>query len=354
MIFLRELVSQNKTRFIDEDFNLDLTYITPRLIAMAYPADGLESMYRNKIKDVSKFMKQKHGENFMVVNASNRKYDYSYFENRVFSLKWPNHYPCPFINFILGIIEISFYLLQSNKNVVAVHCLAGKGRTGSLIDALLYVSGLFKSSLEANNFYLCKRAVNVTYPSQIRYLKYFDEYMNKGKDCLNLQPMALRKIIIKTSKVTFFMEKDFKLCFYDFANDEKLLSCIEFDGADCLFYENEHSYVFAVEIQEWSNLESRDILCILQARNIVNFVKLFRVNFNLFFTQKTYTLNNGDLDKVESTLPDDFSLTLKFKDVENIELYNTWCNQFTEIDEKIHIIKESLKDGHDRNKFLYG
>lgn len=57
MNFLRELVSQDKIRYIDEEYNLDLTYITPRVIAMAYPANGLESMFRNKIGDVSNFFK---------------------------------------------------------------------------------------------------------------------------------------------------------------------------------------------------------------------------------------------------------------------------------------------------------
>lgn len=354
MNVIRELVSQNKTRFIDEDYNLDLTYITPRIIAMAYPADGLESMYRNKIKDVSKFMKQRHAEHYMIVNVSNRKYDYAFFDNRVFSLKWPNHYPCPFTIFVKGIMDISFYLLQNNKNVVAVHCLAGKGRTGSLINGIVYVSGLFASILDANNFYLCKRAVNVTYPSQIRYLLYFNTYMTQGKDCINFQARKLTKIIIKTSKIKFYLEKDFKLCFYDFANDEQPLACVQFDGSDCLFYESEQNYVFAAEVKEWANLESRDLLCVLQSRSIVNYVKLFRVNFNLFFAPKTVTLTTADLDNVDSCVPDDFSLTLKFQDVEELSLYNTWRNQFTEMDDQVGKIKVSLQDGQDKNRFLYG
>lgn len=55
MNFLRELVSQDKIRYIDNQFNLDLTYITPRLIAMAFPAEGIEAMIRNRIVDVSNF-----------------------------------------------------------------------------------------------------------------------------------------------------------------------------------------------------------------------------------------------------------------------------------------------------------
>ena len=58
--FFRELVSKEKIRFIDDDFNLDLSYITEKVIAMAYPAEGLESVYRNKITDVSAFLKKYH------------------------------------------------------------------------------------------------------------------------------------------------------------------------------------------------------------------------------------------------------------------------------------------------------
>jgi len=51
---IRKLVSGNRRRFIDEDYSLDLTYIVPnRLIAMSYPSSGFESLYRNKIDDVS-------------------------------------------------------------------------------------------------------------------------------------------------------------------------------------------------------------------------------------------------------------------------------------------------------------
>jgi phosphatidylinositol-3,4,5-trisphosphate 3-phosphatase/dual-specificity protein phosphatase PTEN len=40
MNLLREYVGGPKNRYKDEKFNLDLTYITPRLIAMAFPASG--------------------------------------------------------------------------------------------------------------------------------------------------------------------------------------------------------------------------------------------------------------------------------------------------------------------------
>ena len=51
---IRKLVSGNRRRLVEEDYSLDLTYITPgRIIAMSYPASGFESMYRNPIDKVS-------------------------------------------------------------------------------------------------------------------------------------------------------------------------------------------------------------------------------------------------------------------------------------------------------------
>ena len=49
MDFIREIISGKKNRFIQDKYNLDLTYITPRIIAMSYPASGIESLYRNPI-----------------------------------------------------------------------------------------------------------------------------------------------------------------------------------------------------------------------------------------------------------------------------------------------------------------
>jgi len=49
MNYIRGIISGKKNRFIQDKYNLDLTYITPRIIAMAYPASGIESLYRNPI-----------------------------------------------------------------------------------------------------------------------------------------------------------------------------------------------------------------------------------------------------------------------------------------------------------------
>ena len=53
----RGLVSKKKKRFVDKqnDIDLDLSYITPRIIAMGFPSVGKEAMYRNPLELVQKF-----------------------------------------------------------------------------------------------------------------------------------------------------------------------------------------------------------------------------------------------------------------------------------------------------------
>jgi hypothetical protein len=52
---LRTAVSLNKRRFVENGFDLDLTYITDRVIAMSAPAIGGHSAYRNSMQTVQCF-----------------------------------------------------------------------------------------------------------------------------------------------------------------------------------------------------------------------------------------------------------------------------------------------------------
>jgi hypothetical protein len=42
MDWLRKIVSGKRRRFHDEKYDLDITYITNRVIAMSFPASGIE------------------------------------------------------------------------------------------------------------------------------------------------------------------------------------------------------------------------------------------------------------------------------------------------------------------------
>ena len=51
---------------------LNLKVIVVVVAAMSFPATGVESAYRNNLKDVAKMLKTKHEENYMVKRASSK------------------------------------------------------------------------------------------------------------------------------------------------------------------------------------------------------------------------------------------------------------------------------------------
>lgn len=78
----RTAVSGKKNRFQDElhRFDLDLAYITPRIIVHGFPATGLEHLYRNPRYEVRRFLDTYHAGKYKVYNfccEPGRNYDVS-------------------------------------------------------------------------------------------------------------------------------------------------------------------------------------------------------------------------------------------------------------------------------------
>ena len=71
--FLKSLVSQDKNRFCFDGYDLDLTYITPRIIAMGLPSTSYEALYRNDMNDVLNFFNGRHKEHYKVYNLCEEK-----------------------------------------------------------------------------------------------------------------------------------------------------------------------------------------------------------------------------------------------------------------------------------------
>ena len=133
MNLFRKLASGKRNRYTQDHYNLDITYITPRIIAMSFPAQGIEKLYRNPIEKVAQFLQEKHGDNYLVFNFSDRKYNYAKFGNKVQEYEWKDHH-APKVLILFEACKRMFEFLQADdKNVIVVHCNAGKGRTGTSI-----------------------------------------------------------------------------------------------------------------------------------------------------------------------------------------------------------------------------
>jgi phosphatidylinositol-3,4,5-trisphosphate 3-phosphatase and dual-specificity protein phosphatase PTEN len=64
--FVRSVVSKKKKRFVEDGFDLDLTYITPNIIAMGFPSSGVEGIYRNPLPEVQRFFAKRHAGHYKV------------------------------------------------------------------------------------------------------------------------------------------------------------------------------------------------------------------------------------------------------------------------------------------------
>lgn len=102
--------------------------------------------------------------------------------------------------------------------MIAVHCKAGKGRTGVMISAyLLIFNPNIKNATQALDFYAKRRTMNckgVTIPSQRRYVHYFDCFLRlrfqkpylQTIDRLLRDPFSLPEILSDTTDLPLFFK----------------------------------------------------------------------------------------------------------------------------------------------------
>lgn len=182
---LRAKVSKDRNRFQDDENDLDLSYITDDIIAMGFPSSGIETLWRNSIDDVCALLKKYHQSHFMIWNLSGRSYDYQKFDNQILDYGFPDHHSPPLHVLFKIVLSMHSWLSEDPQNVAVVHCVGGKGRTGTVIAAFLMYSNptQFPDAQSALNHFAQRRSSiqkGVIQASQIRYTDYFSSILKNN------------------------------------------------------------------------------------------------------------------------------------------------------------------------------
>ena len=177
---------KKKKRYQQNGFDLDLTYVTPRCIAMGYPASGSSGLFRNPANEVARFLKGHHGENYWVFNlCAEISYNPGLFDDHVSLYPFNDHAPPMLVEVARFCEEVAKWMEKDPKNVIAIHCKAGKGRTGVMLCAYLLWAREYTKAEEAMAFYGVARTENgrgITIPSQQRFVRYFESLVTYHND----------------------------------------------------------------------------------------------------------------------------------------------------------------------------
>jgi phosphatidylinositol-3,4,5-trisphosphate 3-phosphatase/dual-specificity protein phosphatase PTEN len=91
-----------------------------------------------------------------------------------------DHNPAPIKMLFYFCLDALLYLSNDEENVIAVHCKAGKGRTGlAICSYMIFMEGV-RDAYEAVEYFNIRRTTDMKgmkIPSQIRYIHYFHNFL---------------------------------------------------------------------------------------------------------------------------------------------------------------------------------
>ena len=191
-----------------ENDQLDLSYITPRLIAMGAPYDEPPlgtGEGKNAAKRVAEFLAARHGSHFRVYDLTlERAYSANTFTAAVARVAgadavarapvvvrrgFADHHAAPLALLLALLAELAQYHAADARNVAALHCMAGRGRTGLVTCAYLLYTGAAPTAAAALQHFAHTRGQPLRTPSQRRYVTYVAQVLHRYRSANTLPPL---------------------------------------------------------------------------------------------------------------------------------------------------------------------
>ncbi|RXN24897.1 tensin-like isoform X1 [Labeo rohita] len=168
---------------MEENNEVDLVYITERIIALSFPDGTEEQKYSVHLREVTSMLRSKHQQHYLVLDFG-----------------WPDHH-APALDKICSICKaMDTWLNADPHNVVVLHNKGNWGRTGVVVGAYMHYSNLSSSADQALDRFAMKRfyedkAMPMGQPSQKRYVHYFAGLLS-GHIKINNKPLFLHHVIM--------------------------------------------------------------------------------------------------------------------------------------------------------------
>uniref|UniRef100_I3JJL2 Tensin 1 n=1 Tax=Oreochromis niloticus TaxID=8128 RepID=I3JJL2_ORENI len=183
---------------LEESYELDLIYITERIISVSFPSNVEEQSYAANLREVASMLRSKHGNNYLVGFQKNRIVIQK--SSPVLDFGWPDHH-APALDKICSICKaMDTWLSADSHNVVVIHNKGNRGRTGVVVAAYMHYSNISASADQALDRFAMKRfyedkVLPVGQPSQKRYVEYFSGLLS-GHIKINNKPLFLHHVIM--------------------------------------------------------------------------------------------------------------------------------------------------------------
>nr|XP_027201464.1 cyclin-G-associated kinase-like [Dermatophagoides pteronyssinus] len=356
--------------------DLDMTFYTSRLLVMSYPAEGLESAYRNHIDDVRAVLESRDAP-YLVVNISGRSYDHSIKfgpKIQVIDGGGSNNYwkdskrIAPLYSIISLCDQIFKWMNLNNRNTIVIHCMDGKNNSSILTISFLILIGLFNDYHQALKFFLLKRNPLDLTISQYRYLGYITK-LKKEEKYMDFFSSKKQSVIIRSIKMfgipLFTKLRDGCRPFLELYSNlsEKIYSTFSDYEKLIQYSKGINEFVIWQDINVKFDLTTDLYLVIYHARSTISSkmlnqqkptaIRITSLQFNLFFENNDQDLgqhkiefNLTDLDHIEELdrFPFDFRIEIDYEIISNNRRIDNDCLNEKQFQSKINELEIMLID----------
>uniref|UniRef100_A0A3B3BMD9 Auxilin n=1 Tax=Oryzias melastigma TaxID=30732 RepID=A0A3B3BMD9_ORYME len=173
---------------------LDIAYITSRIIVMTYPAESVQIGYQNHVEDIRSFLDSRHADHYTVFNLSQRNYRGAKFSNRVSECNWPSRQAPSLHNLFAVCKNMHNWLKQNPKNVCVITCSDGRAPSGVLVCAMFCFCHLFNNPIPAMQLLSAKRPGSGLWPSHRRYIGYVCSMVSEKPSLPHSKPLVIKAV----------------------------------------------------------------------------------------------------------------------------------------------------------------